>query len=70
MGGDFCICQVCRERVDVSDPEVVRARHRIVAQSSGSTEIVDGPGVHFHGRCYSELGSLGRSRYRLVEDAE
>lgn len=49
----FCICELCREKVDPDDPEVVRAVEMIEIVSLGPTyERIPGLTVYFHREHY------------------
>jgi hypothetical protein len=45
----FCICEVCREKVDPADPDVVRAVELIeIVMLGSSSERLPGLTVFFH----------------------
>ncbi|HSS74342.1 MAG TPA: hypothetical protein VLK53_12330 [Gaiellaceae bacterium] len=45
----FCICELCREKVDPADPKVVRAVEMIEIVTFGpTTERLPGLSVYFH----------------------
>ena len=49
----FCICELCREKVDPEDPEVVRAVEMIEIATLGPTnERIPGLTVYFHREHY------------------
>jgi hypothetical protein len=49
----FCICELCREKVDSADPNVVRAVEMIEIVSPGPTyERLPGLTVFFHREHY------------------
>ena len=49
----FCICELCREKVDPADPEVVRAVEVIEVPGLGETyQRVRGLTVFFHREHY------------------
>jgi hypothetical protein len=49
MPDTFCICELCREKVDPTDPNVVRAVEMIEIVTMGPTyNRVPGLTVHFH----------------------
>jgi hypothetical protein len=49
----FCICELCREKVDPADPEVVRAVEVIEVPGLGETyQRVHGLTVFFHREHY------------------
>ena len=56
----FFICELCRERVDPADPDVVRAYEMREVRSFGAREMVQGLGTYFHRSHFP-----GGSSYRL-----
>lgn len=51
----FCICEVCREKVDPEDPNVVRAVEMIEVLIFGSTnQRLPGLSVFFHREHYPD----------------
>jgi hypothetical protein len=59
----FCICEVCREKVDPADPGVVRAVEVIELQMFGPTnERLRGLTVFFHREHYPS----GSADYELA----
>lgn len=57
----FHICETCRERIDPTAPDSVRAAEMHKAETFGPTvEWIEALGVFFHERCYP----TGSQRYR------
>jgi hypothetical protein len=59
----FCICELCREKVDPADPNVVRAVEMIEIMKMGPTyERIPGLTVFFHREHYPD----GSTDYELA----
>jgi hypothetical protein len=58
----FYICELCRERVDPADPDVVRAFEQKEIVTAAGKQRLDGLGVHFHRACFP-----GGDAYRLEQ---
>ena len=56
----FSICEMCRERVEPADPDVVYAVEVVRIDRMGGTDYVEGMGSYFHEWCYPE----GSPQYR------
>ena len=62
----FCICELCREKVDPADPNVVRAVEVIEVPGIGDYQRIPGLAVFFHREHYPN----GSPDYALQASAD
>jgi len=65
-GDEFYLCEVCGEKIEMNDPDTVRAYELVSAPSlAGEGEKVEGHGLLFHQRCYFDSPRWQRESVRL-----